>query len=178
MVAPQVTLSVGSKNPAKLAAVVAAARRFWEGRARVVGHDVPSGVRPQPLGHEETWAGALARAKAALLAEPGATLGLGLEGGVVELVGRPVMMGYVAITDGIREVLTPTVGTPLPDAWAQALREGAELRPFVLAAGYQYDYQLGVVGLLTGGALKRDDIFIAAVTTALAPWVNPSLYAR
>lgn len=182
---PAPKLSVGSKNPAKVGAVLAAARHYWGERARVVGHDVPSGVRAQPLGHEETQGGAVNRARGAftwargaLAAEPGALLGLGLEGGVVLLAGQPVMMGYVAITDGLREVVVPTVGTPLPAAWAEALALGAELRPFVQAAGYNYDYQQGVVGLLTNGALQRDDAFRAAVTTALAPWVNPALYAR
>ena len=176
MTKPPPKLSVGSKNLAKVSAVAAAARHYWGEQAVVVGHDVPSGVRAQPLGHEETQQGALARARAALLAEPGATLGLGLEGGVVLLAGQPVMMGYVAITDGHQHVVVPTVGTPLPLAWAEALERGAELRPFVQASGHAYDYKQGVVGLLTNGALQRDDTFRAAVTTALAPWVNPSLY--
>jgi inosine/xanthosine triphosphatase len=174
---PAPRLSVGSKNTAKVSAVAAAARHYWGERAVVVGHEVPSGVRAQPLGHEETQAGALNRARGALAAEPGALLGLGLEGGVVVLGGQPVMMGYVAITDGAREVVVPTVGTPLPVPWAEALTRGAELRPFVQAAGYAYDYQQGVVGLLTSGALQRDDTFRAAVTTALAPWVNRAFYA-
>jgi inosine/xanthosine triphosphatase len=169
-------LAVGSKNVAKVQAVLAAARHYWGEAAQVVGREVPSGVRAQPLGHEETQAGALARARGALQLEPGAALGLGLEGGVVALLGRPVMMGYVAITDGAREVVVPTVGTPLPPAWARALEEGAELRPFVQAAGLPYDYHQGVVGLLTRGALQRDDTFRAAVLTGLSPWVNPAPY--
>jgi inosine/xanthosine triphosphatase len=175
---PAPRLSVGSKNPAKVDAVRAAARHYWGEAAQVVGHDVPSGVRAQPLGHEETQQGALTRARGALAAEPGALLGLGLEGGVVVIAGQPVMMAYVAITDGVRDVVVPSVGTPLPLAWAEALEQGAELRPFVQAAGHAYDYKQGVVGLLTNGALQRDDTFRAAVTTGLAPWVNPALYAR
>jgi non-canonical (house-cleaning) NTP pyrophosphatase len=75
-------------------------------------------------------------------------------------------------------VVVPTVGTPLPTLWAEALARGAELRPYVQEAGYAYDSKQGVVGLLTSGALQRDDTFRAAVTTALAPWVNPALYRR
>lgn len=169
-------IAVGSKNIAKVTAVTKAAASYWPD-AEVNGYDVPSGVAAQPLGHNETCEGALNRAHAALLADETAQLGIGLEGGVVEYMGQPVMMGYVAITDGEREVVVPTVGTPLPQDWGTALKNGAELRPYVLAAGLPYDYAQGVVGLLTNGSVLRDDGFAMAVRCGLAPWLNPAAYA-
>ena len=82
----------------------------------------------------------------------------GLEGGVVEIHGNAVMMSYVAVTDGVFEVVVPVTGTPLPAAWGQALADGAELRPYVIAAGLEYDYKQGVIGTLTEGKLQRDAI--------------------
>ena len=60
-------IALGSLNAAKLAAVKQGVAVYWP-EAEVVGHDVPSGVRPQPLGHEEIILGALNRARAALAA--------------------------------------------------------------------------------------------------------------
>ena len=91
--------------------------------------------------------------------------------------GRWMMFGFVAVTDGEREVAVPTAGTPLPHAWGEAMAAGGELRPYVLAAGLPYDYKKGVVGLLTNDVVSRDDGFAGAVKTALAPWVNPQAYA-
>src|SRR5688572_31292064 len=72
---------VGSTNPAKVEAVRRALARLAPGCAlEAVG--VPSGVRAQPVGDEETRLGAEARARAALALRE-ADLGFGLEGGVV-----------------------------------------------------------------------------------------------
>lgn len=168
------TVIVGSKNAAKIAAVQQGIGLYWPD-AVVHGEDVASGVSNQPLGHEETLTGALNRARAAQAL--GADLGVGLEGGVVEIHGTPVMMGYVAVTDGTREVVVPTNGTPLPQSWGKALAEGAELRPFVIAAGLPYDYKTGVIGTLTNGKLSRDQGFALALQSALVPWVNSAAYA-
>ncbi|MFZ2587344.1 MAG: inosine/xanthosine triphosphatase [Alphaproteobacteria bacterium] len=168
------TIIVGSKNAAKIAAVQQGVGAYWL-EATVRGEDVPSGVSAQPLGHEETLTGALNRARAAKAL--GADLGVGLEGGVVEIHGTPIMMSYVAITDGVREVVVPGPGTPLPASWGKALSQGAELRPLVLAAGLPYDYKSGVNGLLTNGKVNRDDMFAIVMKTALAPWINPAAYA-
>ena len=164
---------VGSKNAAKVAATEMGVKTYWAD-AVVEGHDVPSGVSAQPLGHEETLQGALNRARAAKAL--GADLGVGLEGGVVEIAGHAVMMGYVAVTDGEREYVVPTNGTPLPRVWGDALAAGAELRPYVLEAGLPYDYKQGVIGLLTGSKVTRDEGFGLALKTALVPWVNDSVY--
>lgn len=165
---------VGSKNAAKVAAVQQGVGLYWPG-VTVRGEDVASGVSNQPLGHEETLTGALNRARAAKAL--GADLGVGLEGGVVEIHGTPVMMGYVAVTDGQREVVVPTNGTPLPQSWGKALADGAELRPYVIEAGLPYDYATGVIGTLTNGKVRRDQGFALALQSALVPWVNGSAYA-
>ena len=169
-------IAVGSKNVAKLAAVSKTCVAYWGEGVSVDGFDVPSGVPAMPLTHQEMIDGAVNRAKAALDESPSAQLGIGLEGGVADFDGVSMMMGYVSVTDGQKTVTVPTVGTPLPAPWAKALAEGAELRPFVIASGLEYDYTLGVVGLLTKGTVQRDEGFGMAVKTALVPWVNAGLY--
>lgn len=164
---------VGSKNSAKVAAVEQAVAAYWPD-ARVEGMETDSGVSNQPIGDEETMTGALNRARAALAT--GAELGVGLEGGVAKYHNQWVMMSYVAITDGAREVAVPVTGTPLPHAWGEALQAGAELRPLVIESGLPYDYKAGVIGLLTNGQLMRDTMFCHGVMTALAPWLNPDAY--
>lgn len=165
---------VGSKNVAKIAAVEKGAGAYWP-EAVISGEDVESGVSAQPIGIEETRQGALNRAKAAKAL--GADLGIGLEGGVVQIAGEWIMFGFVAISDGSRDVAVMTAGTPLPHAWGEAMAAGGELRPYVLAAGLPYDYKKGVVGLLTKDVVSRDEGFAAAVKTGLAPWVMPEAYA-
>ena len=165
---------VGSKNVAKVAAVEKGAAAYWP-EAMVSGEDVASGVSNQPIGFDETMQGAVNRAKAALAL--GATLGVGLEGGVMQVGGQWMMFGFVAVTDGTRDVAVPTNGTPLPQAWGDAMAAGGELRPYVLEAGLPYDYAKGVVGLLTNDVVKRDEGFGQALKCALAPWVNPQAYA-
>ena len=170
-------IAVGSKSPPKITAVTNAARTYWGESVTISATEVPSNVPAQPLGHEETQQGAINRARAVLTATPGATLGIGLEGGVVDMAGNPVLMGYCAITDGMRTVVVPSAGIPLPHAWGEALKNGAELRPLLQAAGLMHQNDTdGTSGLLTNGAYKRDAMFTACVLTALAPWVNPVAY--
>lgn len=166
-------IMVGSKNSAKVAAVELGVHSYWP-EAVVESMETDSGVSAQPIGLDETREGALNRARAAHAA--GADLGVGLEGGVVEFGDEWIMMSFVAIYDGERAVAVPVTGTPLPHHWGEALRNGAELRPYVLEAGLPYDYKQGVIGLLTKGLLHRDEMFAMGVKTALAPWVLPEAY--
>ena len=168
-------IAVGSTNAAKINAVLSGVKAYWP-NAEVDGAEVQSGVPDQPIGMEQTMQGAINRARAAKAG--GCDLGVGLEGGVMKLNGQWVMMGFVAVTDGDKEVTVPTAGTPLPRAWGQAMLAGGELRPHVIAAGLPYDYAKGVVAILTNDTVKRDEGFAMAVKTALAPWINPEVYSN
>ena len=74
-------VAVGSTNPVKVAAVRAVLGAAGAS-AEITPIGVPSTVRDQPIGDDETIRGALARARAAREAT-GAELGVGIEGGVV-----------------------------------------------------------------------------------------------
>lgn len=73
-----ITIAVGSKNKTKVNAVRAVAPF-----ADVQAVPASSNVRAQPFGDDETKQGAKNRAQGALL-ERGASVGIGLEGGVFE----------------------------------------------------------------------------------------------
>jgi inosine/xanthosine triphosphatase len=174
-------IAVGSLNAAKLTAVRQGVAAYWPD-AEVVGHDVPSGVRPQPLGHEETIIGALNRARAALAAQLDAALGVGLECGVLELHDWTVMVSYVAVVDSQgREVVVPSTGLPLPHAWGQALWAGAELGPLVKTLKVPDSYsgdRSGILAMLTKDLLTRDQLLAQILMTALVPWVQVAAFAE
>lgn len=166
-------ICVGSTNSSKINAVLDGVKAYWP-TAQVDGAEVKTNTHENPVGMEQTLQGAINRARAAQ--KSGCDLGIGLENGVMKLNGQWVIIGAVAITDGNKEYAVPTMGAPLPRSWGQAMLAGGELRPYVTAAGLNYDYGQGVVSLLTNDMVKRDEGFAMAVKTALAPWVNPEVY--
>lgn len=169
-------IAVGSLNAAKLGAVRQGVAAYWP-TAEVVGHEVPSGVPGQPVGLEETALGALNRAKHARV-QAGSDLGTGLEGGVMELGGRMVLFGVVAVWDGARACAVPTVGVPLPDAWAEAVRSGQELGPFMAERYKDYGRHLGAMPFVTKGQIVREEAFTLAAKGAFAPWGNAEVFAK
>ena len=74
-------VALGSQSAIKIAAAKAAFEHHT-----VQGYDVPSGVKPQPIGKDETRRGALNRARAALkhaaASKQHATWGVGIENGM------------------------------------------------------------------------------------------------
>ena len=93
---------VGSRNPTKIAAVEDVFGRCF-GAVEVLGLETPSGVAGQPVGMDETFAGAENRART--LVQRNAQEGLaahfcvGIEGGVVHLHGRWFAFGVICIAD-------------------------------------------------------------------------------
>lgn len=169
------TLAVGSTNPAKTQAVRAVCERAFPG-CTVVPVDVPSGVPAQPLGAEQTEAGARNRARAALAAVAGAHVGMGLEGGV-DLEGH--LINCVAVVDAEgRENLTWGVRFPLPPAAIARVLRGEELAPVMdeLTGRSESKKTQGAVGILTNGLFTRAEMWQGPLACALMPWLHPELY--
>ncbi|MBL0938272.1 MAG: DUF84 family protein [Gemmatimonadaceae bacterium] len=171
---------VGSTNPVKRAAVEAVIRQIVP-TATVSGVPVESGVADQPLGDEETQAGARQRAHAALTAAPHATLGVGLEGGVVVLPnGRMRTCAWCVVVDRTgMEGLGGSLSIPLPDAVARRIRAGEELGLAMDAEARTVGtkHGRGAVGILTAGLVDRQRAYEPMVAYALAPWLAPEYYA-
>jgi inosine/xanthosine triphosphatase len=168
---------VGSTNPVKVSAVRAVLARIGSG-AQVEGIAVPSGVRDQPEGDEETIRGATRRAKAALELN-GADLGVGIEGGVVEEQGhmRTCAWAAVASRDG-RIGVGGSLAMSLPDRVAALVRDGVELGLAMdrITGGHDTKRGSGAVGILTVGLVDRQRAYETLVTYALARFLSPTYY--
>lgn len=165
-------------NPVKVGATRAVITARWPS-ARVERISVPSTVRDQPFGDDETIAGAVARATAAREALD-ADLGVGIEGGVVEQAdGTMRTCAWAAIVDARgRQGVGGSLAMPLPSTVAALIRDGLELGHAMdrLVGAHDTKHGAGAVGILTDGMVDRQRAYEVLVTYALAPFVTPSLY--
>lgn len=171
-------IAVGSTNPVKIAAV----RAVMSGvapHATVEGIAVPSTVADQPFGDEETIRGARARAVAAR-ATLGADLGVGIEGGVVELAdGSMQTCAWAVIVDANgRSGVGGSLAMPLPSSVATMIREGTELGVAMdrLIGAHGTKHGSGAVGILTNGLVDRQRAYEILVIYALGPFLRADLY--
>ncbi len=176
---PGTIFAVGSLNPVKLEAVRQGIAQYFAD-ADSVAVAVESGVRTQPVGDEETVQGAAQRARAALQAVAGATYGVGLEGGVLELKEGMFACAWCAIVDRAGALGVASTGRfQLPPQIATLVRGGMELGAaddivFGRANSKQNE---GAVGLLTHGRLTRSQLYAPAVLLALIRFVNAEHFA-
>lgn len=173
----EIVVAVGSKNPVKLAAV-RSALEIAQVAAHVIGVDVASGVREQPIGYEETLRGALTRARNALQVGQ-AQWGVGLEAGVAfDEVGGWLFSVTAIVTGEGRTSHVQSGHLLLPPAVAARVRNGEELGPVMdeLTGVANSKQKLGAVGFLTNGIVRREDSFRDAFAHALAPLLHPELY--
>ncbi len=170
---------VGSANPVKINAVRAVFGRAGVD-AVVEGRAVPSSVRDQPVGDEETIRGAVARARGALAA--GAELGVGIEGGVVNDANgamRTCAWAAVVFPDG-RQGVGGSLAMPLPPVVADAVHGGLELGHAMdrLTGTHDTKRGAGAVGILTAGLVDRQQAYEILVSYALAPFLTPEYWER
>lgn len=174
-----VSVVVGSGNPVKVQAARSAFDRvFPDATHRVEGVPVPSGVPDQPRGRAETREGARNRAAAVAARRPEADFWVGIEGGVFDEDGRMYAFARVALRSGGRTSESATGAFALPAPVAERVRAGRELGS---ADDEVFDTEgskrgRGAVGLLTGGAVGRAELYAGGVCLALPPFVHPDLY--
>ncbi|MDX2005958.1 MAG: inosine/xanthosine triphosphatase [Meiothermus sp.] len=170
-------VTVGSTNPAKLEPVRRVFGEVFPG-LQVRGVEVPSGVRDQPIGYQETALGARNRAEAALAVE-GASWGLGLEAGV-EFNDHGAWLFNVAVIvreDG-RAGMARGGSVWLPPAVGERVRAGEELGPVMDSLVGRKDTKkgLGAVGILTLSRVERMEFWRHTLELALPPFLRPELY--
>ena len=168
---------VGSTNDAKVRPVRDVFGTISPG-ADVVGADVASGVRDQPIGFEETLIGARNRARSAALVAC-ASWGVGLEGGVeFDADGRAWLFGVVFVAHEGREAFARSASLVLPRSVAERVRRGDELGPVMdeLVGEVGVKTRGGAVGHFTSGMLVRADVWRQALILALPPILKPELY--
>ena len=136
-------------------------------------------MRDQPWGDEETQTGALNRATAARTAT-NSDLGIGIEGGVVELPdgGVRTCAWAVAVDHDGRTGTGGSLAIPLPDIVVQRLRAGEELGHAMdaVARTVGTKHGRGAVGILTASLIDRQRAYEPLVTYALAPWLAAEFF--
>ncbi len=166
-------IALGSTNQAKVAAVRKVVARIFPAavvHALPVQVDVPA----QPIGDEQTQAGAVARARAALQST-GADLGIGLEGGLRTTTAGWALCSWAAVVDKRGALGVGGSGILLlPRPIVERVLAGEELGPLMdeLAQQTGTRHNLGASGVLTGGLVDRGRIFEEALICALAPWLH------
>lgn len=153
-----IKIAVGTTNPAKVEAVKAG----FQGIEAVFSPvSVPSGVADQPFSDEETIMGAVNRAQSSL-AEAGAEIGIGLEGGVTETPAGLFLCNWGALADETGStIVAGGARILLPEAVANAVRSGSELG--IVMAEYTKKLDVskkeGAIGVFTDGLITRRDMF-------------------
>ncbi|MEE8392271.1 MAG: inosine/xanthosine triphosphatase [Anaerolineae bacterium] len=174
----QLKVTVGSANPVKIAATLAILRRVYGDDVDVEPATVESGVSHQPWGNEEARRGALNRARAAQRVND-ATLGVGFEGGLLEVEGQTFTCAWCAVVrdDGVVGVAGGE-SVLLPPSVAADVRAGTELGLAMdtLTGLHNTKQGSGAIGILTGGILDRQTAYEHLLTMALARLLTPSYY--
>ncbi|MGO1058786.1 DUF84 family protein [Planococcus sp. FY231025] len=170
----KIQAAIASKNQAKIKAVSSALEEF--GLAfELHSKKAASGVADQPRSLEETRKGAINRAKA--LAEQPLDFAIGLEGGVYEIGGVMYVCNWGALATPEGRLWTAAgAQIPLPESIAGKLREGRELGPVMdeYAEETGTRQHKGAVGILTNGAVNRDEMFSHVVKLLLGQYMRSS----
>jgi inosine/xanthosine triphosphatase len=147
---------LGSKNKAKQKAV----NEVFKADV-IYTMDAPSDVSAQPFSDQETLTGAINRSKYARnTLENG--IGIGLEGGIMEIEGQLFLTNWGALTDESHHTYVASgARVPLPPSIAQTLKPGVELGDVM--ANFTKDKQIrhhqGAIGIFTHGLITRDTMF-------------------
>jgi len=170
-------IAIGSTNPVKVQAVEAVLRRVYS-NPEAIAVAVDSGVPDQPYGDEQTRAGAVNRARRAL-AEAGADLGVGLEGGLIDTEHGLMTCAWCAIVDSDGALgIGGGVNVLLPPAVVERLQQGTELGDAMDQVTGMRDtkQQMGAVGVLSGGITNRQEAYEHLVKMALVRFLRPAYY--
>ncbi|WP_246941315.1 DUF84 family protein [Bacillus pinisoli] len=151
------TITVGSKNFAKVEAV----KDVFLEAVEIKSLSVPSDVSEQPFSDEETLHGAKNRAVHAMMAG-GTDIGIGLEGGVVEMASGLYLCNWGALVDHTGfSTVAAGARIQLPDEIAHELRNGQELGPVMDAYAKKKDVRKleGAIGIFTNEMVNRKEMF-------------------
>lgn len=174
---------VGSTNPVKVNAVINAASETWP-EIVAEGFGVSSGVSEQPMSDEETKQGAINRARSALkeglkshkTAKGTVCLGVGMEGGIVDLGDEMWSTVWVAVADTKGNIeLAAGARFLVPQKIAEIIREDGEMGPaaaMLLGEGEinRVKQNEGLIGIMTDGFVDRTEEYQGIVKLALGIW--------
>ena len=171
---------IASKNPVKIQAVENGfVEMFPDVSIKIEGVSVPSNVSNQPMGNEETFQGAMNRAKNAQATVPNADFWVGVEGGNIRHSETDMeVMAWIVVLSKEKMGKARTAGFFLPAAVIDLINQGYEL-------GHADDIvfkldnskeKMGSAGLLTDGVMNRLRFYVPAVILALIPFYKKELF--
>jgi inosine/xanthosine triphosphatase len=172
-------VAIGTKNPAKIAAVEQAFKKVWPDRDfDFIGVEVVSGISDQPMTDEESIKGAMNRAKAALEKEQ-ADFSVGLEGGLQKIGNQWFDCGWIVIKDREGHLgVGSSIKMEVPPKMMKYIHEGVELGKVVDIVFHVKNakHSNGHFGLMTANAITRVEGYRDGVIAALAPFINPDIF--
>lgn len=173
---------VASKNPVKINATQLAFKKMMPNEAFLVeGVSVSSDVSDQPMTDEETFRGALNRAKNAQNSLPDADFWVGLEGGIEPKGDAMEAFAWIVVmsSSGV-EGRGRTGSFFLPPVLTDLIKQGKELGEAndIVFNSVNSKQSGGAVGLLTQNIVTRTSYYETAVIFALVPFSNPKLYSN
>lgn len=171
-------IAVGSTNPTKVQPVKTVFAHYF-GTVKVKGVSVDSGVPEQPIGDEQTYQGALNRAKRALEKVPGAEYGVGIEGGLAERAYGWFEHSLVVIVNAKGEVgVGASSGLVLPDSILERIHQGQNLEQAIDAmfGTTKIGEGIGMFGVMTNKYVTRAVSVKQGVAFALARFLHADLY--
>lgn len=181
---------VGSLNPTKIDATRNALETYFDD-VRMHSIKARSGVPDQPIGLNLIIKGAINRAKEALndlqqMAHDGMLLGVGIEAGLVQIEQAETNymdFQFCAIIDETDKLtLGSGIGFEYPKAVIKTLIEdkGTEIGEIMgnIDGNPNLKNESGAISILSKNRINRTDILTQAVTCALLPRINKTLYER
>lgn len=172
---------IGSENRVKIESARQSFSKFFN-PLEIHGLSVDSGVSAQPF-NQDTFVGAKNRAEHVKRINDeqhlNANFFVGIEGGVLQLHNRWFQFTVIYILDQQHRESFGTTGLyELPDWIVEKLLAGIELSHIIdeLAGDFNTREKQSASGFLTNGVVDRLLNYTQAVTFALIPFLNDSLY--
>jgi inosine/xanthosine triphosphatase len=168
---------LGSNSPVKINATRQAFETYFD-YVEVKGISVPSGIKPFPTSEEETFQGAVNRAKAVSEMEP-ADYFVGLEGGLQTLNGYTIVKQIAIVLHDEKTGVGVSSGYTAPETLINQLDMTTDESRKILDRYFGQTEILskeGIIGVLTNGKLNRTSISRDAVICALTGFINPQYY--
>ncbi|KZN37244.1 hypothetical protein N475_16245 [Pseudoalteromonas luteoviolacea DSM 6061] len=169
---------MGSKNPVKINAAKTIFQRYFpESEIQCEGLHAPSGVADQPLGEDDTLAGAENRV-AFLKANHSADYYCAMEGGAAKFAYGAATFAFVVIANHTQSIVGRSCNLPLPNQIYDALEQGEELGHVMdrVFNTTNIKQKGGAIGLLTNNLATRESSYTQALTLAMAPFIHQELY--
>ncbi|GAM20239.1 hypothetical protein SAMD00019534_034140, partial [Acytostelium subglobosum LB1] len=184
-----VVVAVGTTNKAKVRATQDALDLMFptsttnNSNNKVLSVAVESCVRAQPMDDDETIRGATHRAKQALLLNPEAEYGIGIEGGLSNINGTWFECGWVVTFNRIyiqgQMGISSTCRFEMPERVMKGIiEEGKELADVMDELTSQSDVRSneGAMGIFTNSLLQRHYVCMHAVVFSFSRFISKPEY--